>query len=325
MKNIVMCCDGTRAQYGREADNTNVVRLYERLIPDGTRQISYYDPGVGTYSPLRGAARRILDRVAMAVSGSGVWANIREAYRYLMDHYEPGDRVFLFGYSRGAYTVRALAGLLHRCGLLTRGSSNLMPYAMKIHNRGAGNDEIAAGFKRSFSRECRPFLIGVWDTVASVGWIRREYFSNHRLNGDVTHGLQALSVDESRAHFQVALWDESAVPKHQKITQVWFPGCHADVGGQEADRRISDISLDWMLRSAADRGLLLREVWSEDLQPDPLGDTKASRTLVWRLFPAKQRDIPEGAILHSSVLTRMKSVGSSYRPSNLPGSYLEAE
>ena len=324
MKNIVVCCDGTRAEYGKSGENTNVVRLFERLGPDGEEQVSYYDPGVGTYSPMRGPIRRGLDKLVMAVSGSGVDTNVREAYRYLMDHYQQGDRVYLFGYSRGAYTVRALAGLLHKCGLLTKGSDNLIPYAAKIY-RGK-DDEIGRSFKHSFSRECRPHLIGAWDTVASTGWLWwRKYFSNHRLNSDVTYGYQALSVDEKRAHFQVARWDESEVPEGQTIEQVWFLGCHADVGGQEADRRISDISLEWMLRNAESRRLVLRGDWRESLQPDSLGEINPSRQHVWRLTPERRRHIPESAKIHRSVFQRMEALGSRYQPPNLPNSYVEAE
>ncbi len=323
MKNIVVCCDGTRAQYGRECDNTNVIRLFERLGPDGNQQISYYDPGVGTHSTLRSTVGRILERADMSVSGSGVTTNVQEAYRYLMDIYEGGDRVYLFGYSRGAYTVRRLAGMLHKCGLLTRGSNNLIPYATKIYN---GKDErTAAGFKSSFSRECKPYFIGVWDTVASVGRIRREYFPDHRLNHDVTYGFQALSVDENRSLFRVARWDEDDVPEGQTIEQVWFPGCHADVGGQMACRRISDISLEWMLRNAESRSLVLRQDWREDLRPDPLGKIKPSRRHFWRLWRESRREIPEGAKLHSSVLRRLEAIGDRYQPPNLPVRYVEIE
>ena len=136
MKNIVICCDGTRGKYGADEKNTNVVRLFERLNSDGEHQISYYDPGVGTYNPQRNRIKRWIRAGTESAFGEGVRKNIAEAYKYLMDHYEQGDRVFLFGYSRGAYTARALAGLLHKCGLLTRGSDNLIPYAMEIYQAG---------------------------------------------------------------------------------------------------------------------------------------------------------------------------------------------
>ena len=175
MTNTVVCCDGTNAQYDDEDENSNVVRLFERLGKDGEIQISFYDPGVGTYSRLPCAVLRWLHNVIMAVCGVGIRTNIEEAYKYLMDHYQPGDKVYLFGYSRGAYRVRKLADMLHRCGLLTKGSNNLIPYMSKIYN--GKDDAVASSFKRTFSRECKPHFIGVWDTVASTGWLWwRDYF-----------------------------------------------------------------------------------------------------------------------------------------------------
>ena len=318
MKNIVICCDGTYAKYGTEDENTNVVRLFERLGKDGEKQISYYDPGVGTYSPVQGAFKRWKEKLVMAASGAGVQTNVEEAYKYLMDHYEPGDKVYLFGYSRGAHTVRVLAGMLHKCGLLTKGSNNLVPYATKIYKE--ADNGIAAGFKGSFSRECKPYFIGVWDTVASMGWLWwRKYFPNHRLNGDVTYGYQALSVDERRKHFQAALWDEDNIPEGQEVKQVWFSGHHADVGGQKADRGISDITLEWMMRHAQSKGLKLRESWRDSLQPDPLIKAKSSPWYARWVF-AEQRSIPEGANIHRSVSQRKADPSTRYHPSNLPES-----
>ena len=290
----------------------------------GEEQISFYDPGVGTYSPEQNRLIRWLEKLKMAASGQGVMVNVQEAYKYLMDYYEPGDRVYLFGYSRGAYTVRVLADMLHRCGLLTKGSNNLIPYLREIYSR--KDEERAAGFKSSFSRECKPYFIGVWDTVASTGWLFwRVRFSNRRLNGDVMFAYHAVSVDERRSHFPVAYWDESDVPEGQTIEQVWFPGFHADVGGQKADRRISDITLGWMLRHAQSKGLVLRDEWRESLRPDPSGKIEPSHRQVWRLLPTDLRRIPEGAKVHQSVLQRIADSSSHYRPANLPKSYVEAE
>ena len=324
MRNIVVCCDGTMAQYGSSDENTNVVRLFERLAKDGERQISFYDPGVGTYSPRQNPLLRWWEKAKMAITGKGVIVNVQEAYRYLMDCYEPGDKVYLFGYSRGAYTARVLAAMLHKCGLLTRGSNNLLPYVTEIYH---GNDDMrAAGFKGSFSRECKPHFIGVWDTVASTGWLWREKFSNMQLNGDVKDACHAVAVDERRSHFPITYWDESNVPEGQTIEQVWFAGFHADVGGQQkVDRRIPDISLEWMLRQAEDKGLLLRSNWRESLCPDPMGEVKPSHQGPWYLMPKKKRRIPEGAKVHASVLLRMASSGVPYRPTNLPVSYTETE
>ena len=328
MKRIVVCCDGTRGKYDAEDKNTNVVRLFERLSLDGPEQISYYDPGVGTHSPLRNGTIGLLDKLVASASGMGITSeglndNVREAYRYLMACYEPGDQIYLFGYGRGAHTVRVLAGMLHKCGLLTRGSENLIPYMTSIYRR-TGNDEIAAGFKRSFSRECKPHFTGVWDTVASIGWVRRKQFSNNRLNHDVAHGYQALALDERRYHFRVSRWDETDLPASQTIEQVWFPGCHGDVGGQESDRRIADITLKWMLRQTEDKGLKLRPDWPESLSGDHSGEIRRSDKHIWRLG-AKDRQIPDGAKIHRSVLQRMADLDHGYRPGNLPSSYVEVD
>lgn len=329
MKNIVVCCDGTRGKYEAGEKNTNVVRLFERLGPDGDRQISYYDPGIGTYSPRSTSMGRLFAKLyasatGLGKSGAGLNGNIREAYKYLMDSYEPGDKVYLFGYSRGAHTVRVLAGMLHKCGLLTKGSGNLVPYMTRIYEN-KDNDEIAAGFKESFCRVCKPHFIGVWDTVAAVGWPRTKQFSNNRLNPDVAHGYQAIAVDERRNKFRVSVWEESDLPDGQEIVQVWFPGSHADVGGQNVDRRISDITLEWMLHHAQDKELILRADWATDLRPDPAGDITRSDSVLWKLIGTDDREIHSGAQIHESVFLRRDETGTNYKPPNLPERYERAE
>ena len=220
--------------------------------------------------------------------------------------------------------MRVLADMLHRCGLLTKGSNNLVLYATEIY--GGKDKEKAAGFKGTFSRECKPHFIGVWDTVASTGWLFwRVSFSGRRLNGDVANGYHAVSVDERRSHFPVAYWDESDVPEGQTIEQVWFPGFHADVGGQKADRRISDITLEWMLGQAESKGLVLRDGWRDSLRPDPSGEIKPSHGHIWRLLPRSERRMPDGARIHRSVLQRMADPNSAYQPASLPVSYVEVE
>lgn len=317
MKNIVICCDGTMGKYGTRAENTNVVRLFERLIPDGAEQVSYYDPGVGTYSPLRTPLGRLIQNGIESIVGYGVKGNVAEAYRYLMAHYEHGDKIFLFGFSRGAHTVRVLAGLIHKCGLLTKGSDNLIPHAVRVYYE-KDNDEIAADFRKAFSRKCQPHFIGVWDTVASVGWVRRNYFKDRKLNPDVRFGYQALAVDEKRSHFEPSIWDETDVPESQCIEQVWFPGFHADIGGQKACRAISDIPLQWMAERAEAQGLRMRLGWSDDLAPDPEGGIKQSWSGFWWLTLPRKRTIPQLAKIHPSVSERLSSSKCRYAPANLP-------
>ena len=296
-----------------------MVKLYQRVVRDSD-QIAFYDPGVGTFSFLgREVGRRVGTMLGKAF-GAGLQQNVEDAYRYLMDRYQTGDRVFLFGFSRGAFTVRALAGMLHKCGLLQKGSNNLVPYASRIYNR-RDNDDIATGFKETYSYECKPYFIGVWDTVGSMGWFWGKKFFDTFLNEDVSYGYQAISIDERRRHFPVSLWDESRRNECQIIEQVWFAGFHSDVGGSYHDPRISDITLKWMLENARDRGLRLRDGWTDSLYPDPLGRIHESRKGLWLLWPPKVRRIPESAKIHASVFRRMENPANRYRPSNLPGEY----
>ena len=311
-KNIVVCCDGTGNEYGPH--NTNVVKLYEAVVRD-PEQMAFYDPGVGTFSIFGRALGRRLGILLGQMFGAGLQQNVEDAYRYLMDRYEPGDRLFLFGFSRGAYTVRALAGMLHRVGLLQKGSVNLIPYASRIYNDRARHP-LAADFKRAYCHECRSHLIGVWDTVGSMGWFWGRKFFDAALNPDVRHGYHAVSIDERRRKFPVSLWREER--GDQTIEQVWFPGVHSDVGGSYAESGVSDVALEWMLAKAEARGLRLRADWRERIEPDPLGAIHNSRKGFWRLWRPAQRVIPAGALVHESVRVRMSDEPLQYNPANLP-------
>ena len=315
LKNIVICSDGTRAEYGRPEENSNVVRLFQLLQADGDRQVSFYDPGIGTYSKLQSATARYLDKTAMTIAGAKIDLNIQEAYKYLMDAYTPGDKIFLFGYSRGAHTVRALAGMLQKCGLLTKGSDNLIPYATKYYR---GDGDVAKNFRDTFSRPCTPHFIGVWDTVASIGWLWwRKYFNNLVLNPEIPYAYQALSIDEDRKHFRPAVWDVTDKPSRQTIEQVWFPGFHADVGGQKANRGISDITLAWMMENAEAADLKLKPDWPEFLNPDPSGELTPAPQWVW-FWDKERRTVPTDAKIHQSAFELRQNGGNKYWPKNLP-------
>ena len=269
-KNIVVCCDGTGNEYG--SNNTNVVKLYEAIVRDRD-QAAFYDPGVGTFSFLGRTLGRRVGRTLGKAFGAGLQQNIEDAYRFLMDRYEPGDRLYLFGFSRGAFTVRALAGMLNLCGLLQRGSLNLVPYASRIYNDRARHG-MAPGFKRTYCHDCRPHLIGVWDTVASMGWFWGRKFFDSTLNHDVKYGYHAVSIDEQRKKFPANMWSENARADHQTIEQVWFAGVHSDVGGWYTDAGLSDIALEWMLEQGRGPGLapetgLARQALTQSRRPPP--------------------------------------------------------
>src|SRR5216683_4534549 len=261
-RNIVICCDGTGNQYG--SANSNVVKLYWTLSAQD-KQTAYYHPGVGTMGARNAlsAVGKWWTKVRGLAFGYGFSDNIADVYSFLMNEFNPGDQIFIFGFSRGAYTARALCGLLHMCGLLTAGNEALIPYALRLYK---SNDpckfEIADGFRSTFSVPCKPYFLGLWDTVSSVGWILDPI---HTKGGhlpytatlpDVPVIRHAVSIDERRAFFRQNLVHEPAAA-NQNVKQVWFAGVHSDVGGSyaEAESGLSKIALRWMLCEAQSAGL----------------------------------------------------------------------
>lgn len=276
-KNVVLCCDGTANEFAK--DRTNVVKLFFTLARDPARQVAYYHPGLGTMEPPGALTRstRTVTRLLGQAFGYGLEADIRDAYVFLIRNFEEGDRVFLFGFSRGAYTARAVASLLRMYGLIPRDNEPLVPYAirmlMAIHaiDQGAGTSgdeanyfKLAADFKATFStRACVPWFVGVWDTVSSVGWyenpLRLPFTAD---NPDIEIGRHAIAIDERRAFFRTNLWMPKGLPPHsgpRDLKQVWFPGVHCDVGGgyPESESGLSKIALAWMLKEAIAAGLLV--------------------------------------------------------------------
>jgi len=265
-RNTVLCCDGTANEFARH--NTNVVKLYAMLQRDPAMQVTYYHPGLGTMEPpgaLTTLARRTTKLLGMAI-GYGLADDIRDAYVFLMRNFEPGDKVYLFGFSRGAYTARAVASLLRMYGLIQPDNDALVPYVIRMMmgiERGHGDRtalkdyfDLADLFKTNMSRiDCKPWFVGVWDTVSSVGWIENPlklpYVTN---NPDIEIGRHAMAIDERRAFFRRHLWGERGP---RDVKQVWFPGVHCDVGGgyPEAESGLSNIALEWMVDEAEAAGL----------------------------------------------------------------------
>ena len=263
-KNIVICCDGTGNEYGD--CNSNVVLLYQTLIQDDLCQACYYHPGVGTEgSPsAHNKLEAFFDVVAGLGFGSGLLSYVGDAYRFLMDVYEEGDRIYLFGFSRGAYTVRALSGMLHMYGLLHRGNDGLIAYILKMFARrtrkASGMQDsfkVAAGFQATYSRKVLVHLVGVWDTVSSVGMVWDPLQLPYTAcNPIMQNGRHAVSIDERRSFFRNNLW--GAPDPHQSIKQVWLTGVHSDIGGSYPSLQagLSQITLQWVLREPS-LGLLV--------------------------------------------------------------------
>ena len=316
MKNIIVCCDGTGNEYG--TNNTNVVTAYA-LAEESAQQCRYYDPGVGTggwvYEEDAGTLRAAMDQA----TGHGLRKNVEDAYRFLMQAYEDDDRVYLFGFSRGAFTVRSLAGMLHRCGLLRPTAANLVEYASKLYHQEDGDnggEEVDAGFRATFARPCPVHFIGVWDTVESLILNAGRKWHDTRLSPETAFAYQALAIDERRSDFPPCLWDESSRAAHQALEQVWFAGVHSDVGGWYDERGLSNLALQWMLGKARACGLRLDEeaLRHPRHQGDPLGTMHESFDGFWRFRGSRRRVIPQGARIHRSVLTRMSDPGSGYAP-----------
>ncbi len=317
-KNIIICCDGTDNKFGRH--NTNVVKLFQRLNCRIPEQKGFYDPGVGTYSP----KGRVEEQMGKAF-GYGLQKNIEDAYLYLMNTYHQEDKIYLFGFSRGAFTVRALAGMLNKCGLLEKGSINLIPFASQIYNT-RNNSQTAAGFKKTFCRTCIPHFIGVWDTVASLGYFMGKKFFNTKLNAKINFGYQAVSIDEKRKKFPISLWDKSNSTSGQIIEQVWFPGVHSDVGGSYKETGLSDGALKWMIQKAEAAGVIFKKNWQQNIAPDPAekNGMHESRKYFWKLWNPVQRHIPENSLIHQSVFDRIDAkIG--YNPKNLPKNFTVAD
>ena len=316
MKNIVICCDGTGNEYGK--NNTNVVETYALATKSAT-QVAYYDPGVGTggwvYEEESGRLRAITDQG----TGAGLQKNVNDAYRYLMEVYEEEDHIFLFGFSRGAFTVRSLAGMLHKVGLLERNADNHLQYAAKIYNR-PKNTRVAAGFKATFGQPAPVHFIGVWDTVESVVLNEGKRWTDARLNPEIAFAYHALAIDERRHDFQPCLWDERNVQPEQTMEQVWFAGVHSDVGGYHPKRGLANISLHWLLDKAESAGMEIdrARLRSARYKPDPHGESQESYTGFWRFRGEHVREIPAGSRVHRSVWTRKGKRSNRYSPSNLP-------
>jgi len=359
-KNIVICCDGTGNEYGN--DNTNVLKLYSILPKDDIRQLSTYDPGVGTMSAPQVFTKtaKLISKVMGMAFGYGVTRNIADAYLYLMRTYEPGDKVYIFGFSRGAYTARALAALLYKSGLLAPRDDNLVPYAIKIFKY-QKKKWIAEGFKRTFSRECPVHFLGLWDTVKSVGWIydpiNLPYTKN---NPNVSVVRHAISIDERRAFFRTNLWGEGS--GDQDVLQVWFAGVHSDIGGgyPENESGLAKIAMRWMVEEAQKFGLLVDSEKYKQVVPDEIHYNKVDsdleyhyppnykdekhESLNYKWWPAellptfsydeklkrkkpgwppfgKHRTIPDNVLMHESVEARLTDDSLNYKPGNLPENY----
>lgn len=321
-RNICIFSDGTGQAGGDNPINwTNVYRLYKSTRDiDPVRQICFYDPGLGAHPDGEepGLVRRALNILSQA-TGYGITTNIVDCYTALLLSYEPGDQIFLFGFSRGAYTVRSLGGAIGLCGVppglpkLARWSELQRSLAHDVRTIAeeavtrvyqerdeTKRHEAAAAFRRRYgSEELPPTFVGVWDTVRALGvkglnsfTLGRHSFNNNRLHKGVPHGRQALAIDENRKTFAPELWEEDE-ENPDRIKQVWFAGVHTDVGGGYGLKMgLSDITLDWMLKEATaiPQPLIVDPALPASLLPDALGKQHDQLRSGWIPFTPGTRE-----------------------------------
>ncbi|MBT9247805.1 DUF2235 domain-containing protein [Gemmobacter fulvus] len=264
----IVVLDGTLAslQPGHESNAGRAFQLLRETHPGSPRRSLYYEPGLqweGWHNTMD------------VMQGRGINRQIRRAYGYLASHYRAGDRIYLLGYSRGAYAVRSLAGVIDRVGLLRHDAATERNVRLAYrHYERDPDSRVARVFAREFCHLEAPIqMIGVWDTVKALGlrlpllWMLtegRHAFHNHHLGSSIRHGFQALALHETREVFDPVLWD--CPPGWEgNVEQVWFRGAHGDVGGQlgafEAARPLANIPLVWMLERAEACGLALPPGW----------------------------------------------------------------
>lgn len=324
-KNIILCSDGT-GNAGGMGFNTNVWRIFTAVntqSPSSVEQVAFYDDGVGSQD------YKIL-RAIGGIFGWGISLNLCQLYAFLMQHYEPGDRIFLFGFSRGAFTIRTLGNMIRYCGVADpaglsvngireRAGEALQAYKLRRTERCAGpnadgSDELVA-FKTNhglFNGEPQPSkdipieFIGVWDTVEALGlpveemkhglyyWFRLQFRDGENdMHPRIRHAYHALSIDDERLTFSPTLWDESFCADGQTVEQVWFPGMHANVGGGYAKDQLSLVPLNWMMKKAYNCGLEFHpSVWEGYLRDQDIhGDMADSRAGLGMYYRYAPRDI----------------------------------
>jgi uncharacterized protein (DUF2235 family) len=351
-KRLVVCCDGTwnrpdELKQGAPAP-TNVSKLalgVAREDPGGMTQLLLYQQGVGT---------RRFERIRGGAFGYGLSRNVRDCYRFLVEEYEPGDELYFFGFSRGAFTARSTVGFVRNCGILRpehvgRVNDAYRLYRARDPTRNPGGLE-AQLFRRMYSHpESEIKFIGVWDTVGSLGIpidgvrvpfiTKRWSFHDLTLSSHVRFAYHALAIDEQRRPFKPTLWKQQDSASGQTLEQVWFAGVHSDVGGGYAEPALAEIPLLWMVQRARDTGLAFdpdhfepagppldieQRALGAQVAPDALGPIHSSRKGFYLLLARYSRPLSadRGAVASSAVRRRHEK--PDYAPPNLDD-YLATE
>lgn len=323
MKKIVYCADGT---WDGKSNSTNVFKLYSALAVS-SGQMPFYDSGVG-------ADGNPIEKLLGGAFGTGLYQKIKDGYTKISQVYEVGDEIFLFGFSRGAYTARSLAGMIAVCGLPSANfDDSLVESAFTAYRNKGQRAAILTSLASKYSMcEGQITMVGVWDTVGALG-IPAIFggvspilygFLDTTLHPSVKNAFQALAIDERRKEFPPTLWTSAPAPG-QTIEQVWFCGVHSDVGGGYAlsggddTTSLSDITLSWMMHKAQAAGVEILPAaltqYTYPLAPQyALDQLHDSWTPLWGI--PVPRKIPATASIANSVIVRCQTHGG-YNPCNL--------
>ncbi len=320
-KRIVFCADGTWDDANK---HTNVYKLY-KAIPTTAAQVAFYDDGVG-------ATANPVWKIVGGAFGTGIWKKVADAYSTIAHVYEEDDEVYLFGFSRGAYTARSVAGMIAACGLPTSNfSDDLVKTAFDAYRDKSDRQNILAKLKNCNMYPAKIKMVGVWDTVGSLGIPSvigavdpiTYGFLDTGLSPMIENAYHALAIDEKRCEFPPTLWTSDPAPG-QTLQQVWFCGVHSDVGGGEPDdpsgaTALSDITLAWMMSKASALGLQFDpdavKQYTVPLDPKYALDTLHTSWSILCGFP-RPRTIAAKSSIANTVRIRCAH-DSTYRPANL--------
>ncbi len=329
MKRLIVCCDGTWQKLTSEYP-TNVVKMAQAIKTvdhNGISQVVHYSEGIGTGD--------LVDRLGGGAFGWGIDNVIQNAYRFLCLNYVAGDEIYLFGFSRGAYIVRSLAGFIYNVGLLNRPYIRNTPGAYALYrNRSEEthpDSEEARTFRQQYSQEVKITFLGCWDTVGSLGipdqipyfpldnLVNRKYqFHDTRINQSIQCARHAVAVDEERKVFYVTPMHKSRSVAQQDLKQIWFPGDHSCVGGgTKAHRQLSDGVLQWMMNEAEQQGLSFEQACIEggiEIDPTiPFDNTPTGLFAGLGMKIRRLKDDPRSENLeHSAEPERLDQLGFVY-------------
>ncbi len=329
-KKIIVCADGTcNTPHGVSAAviDTNVRKLY-RALADDPSQLRYYDSGVGTDGTP-------IDHLFGGAMGEGLFQKIQDGYEFVAYVYDPGDEVYLFGFSRGAYTARSLAGMIARFGVPTKNLDNMTVKLIFDAYREpdpAKKTQLQAGLDRQYGlAPVNISMVGVWDTVGSLGipgllfslFDQKKYgFLDTTLHPNIQKAVHAVSIDERRAQFLPTLWtnpDGSMRVNDNVVQQVWFPGGHSDVGGGYPQSQLSDITLSWMMHKAEEYGLKFSAPDEAQYLSPAAANAIGPAHDEWKLIPwgiPKHRTVPQNAVMSNTVQLSLDGL-PQYAPENL--------